>query len=168
MVYRSYRFPTAVMLKPTLTNRSRPIALGALVLAFLLGFASEASARCGSSPRHMLWRNATNAELIQMDQAELNPTVGPKLPKVLEPDLGMAHVDGDRPCSSCRCKNEKEPGIPLEAAPNDSTNSPICRFPGSFIASRPPFLGGQIASVSDTFLCPTLGLLERPPRALCA
>jgi len=154
------------MLKPTSTNRSRSIALGAMVLAFLLGFASEASARCGASPRHMLWRNANNAELIRMDQSALRPTAGQKRATILGQDLAMAHVDGDRPCSSCRCKNEKEPGIPLEVAFNDSTNSPICRFPGSLISSRSSFLGVQIASVSDTFLCPTLGLLERPPRAL--
>jgi hypothetical protein len=45
---------------------------------------------------------------------------------------------------------------------------PICRFPGSPISSHAPFLGVIISSVCDTVLCPSLGLLDRPPRVLCA
>jgi hypothetical protein len=156
------------MPKPIRKIRFRSIALGVMVLAFFLGWVSEASARCGASPRQMLWRNAINAELIRMDPSELMATASPKIPAILEQDLAMVHADGDRPCSSCRCKNQKEPGIPLETAPSDSSPLPICRFPGSPISSRTPFLGVTISSVCDTVLCPSLGLLDRPPRVLCA
>ena len=156
------------MPKPIHKIRFRSIALGVMVLAFFLGWVSEASARCGASPRQMLWRNAINAELIRMDPSELMATASPKIPAILEQDLAMVHADGDRPCSSCRCKNQKEPGIPLETVPSDSSPFPICRFPGSPISSRTPFLGVTISSVCDTFLCPSLGLLDRPPRVLCA
>lgn len=149
-------------------NRLRSIALGVTVFAFFLGWVSEASARCGASPRQMLWRNAINAELIRMDPSELMATASPKRPAILEQDLAMVHADGDRPCSSCRCKNQKDPGIPLETANCDPSPLPICRFPGSPISSRPPFLGVTISSVCDTFLCPSLGPLDRPPRVLCA
>jgi hypothetical protein len=156
------------MPKPFSGNRSRSIALGVMVFAFFLGCVSEASARCGASPRQMLWRNAINSELIRMDPSELTATAGPKLPAILEQNLAMVHSDGDRPCSSCRCKNQKDPGIPLETAHSDSSPLPICRLPGSPISSGPPFLGVTISSVSDTLLCPSLGLLDRPPRVLCA
>ena len=156
------------MPKPIRKIRFRSIALGVMVLAFFLGWVSEASARCGASPRQMLRRNAINAELIRMDPSELMATASPKIPAILEQDLAMVHADGDRPCSSCRCKNQKEPGIPLETANSDSSPLPICRFPGSPISSRTPFLGVAISSVCDTFLCPSLGLLDRPPRVLCA
>ena len=156
------------MPKPIHKIRFRSIALGVMVLAFFLGWVSEASARCGASPRQMLWRNAINAELIRMDPSELMATASPKIPAILEQDLAMVHADGDRPCSSCRCKNQKEPGIPLETVTSDSSPFPICRFPGSPISSRTPFLGVTISSVCDTFLCPSLGLLDRPPRVLCA
>ena len=156
------------MPKPIHKIRFRSIALGVMVLAFFLGWVSEASARCGASPRQMLWRNSINAEVIRMDPSELMATASPKIPAILEQDLAMVHADGDRPCSSCRCKNQKEPGIPLETAHSDSSPLPICRFPGSPISSRTPFLGVTISSVCDTFLCPSLGLLDRPPRVLCA
>lgn len=156
------------MPKPIYQIRFRSIALGVMVLAFFLGWVSEASARCGASPRQMLWRNAINAEMIRMDPSELMATASPKIPAILEQDLAMVHADGDRPCSSCRCKNQKEPGIPLETAYSDSSPLPICRFPGSPISSRTPFLGVTISSVCNTFLCPSLGLLDRPPRVLCA
>jgi len=149
-------------------NRFRSIALGVMALALFLGWVSEASARCGASPRQMLWRNATNEELIRMDPSDLMATASPKIPAIFEQDLGMVHDDSDRPCSSCRCKNQKDPGIPLETAQTDSSPLPICRFPGSPISSRTPFLGMMISSVCDTFLCPSLGLLDRPPRVLCA
>jgi hypothetical protein len=156
------------MPKPFSGNRSRSIALGVMVFAFFLGCVSEASARCGASPRQMLWRNAMNSELIRMDASELTATASPKLPAILEQDLAMVHADGDRPCSTCRCKNQKEPGIPIETAHSDSSPLPICRFPGSPISSHAPFLGVTISSVCDTFLCPSLGLLDRPPRVPCA
>ena len=156
------------MPKPIHKIRSRSIALGVMVLACFLGWVSEASARCGDSPRQMLWRNSINAEVIRMDPSELMATASPKIPAILEQDLERAHADGDRPCSSCRCKNQKEPGIPLETVPSDSSPLPICRLPGSPISSPTPFLGVMTSSVCDTFLCPSLGLLDRPPRVPCA
>jgi len=138
-----------------------------VVLAFLVGFSANASARCGSSSRHMPWRNATGAEIIHMDASVFIPKSASKQLPAFSLDSGMSH-DEDRPCSSCRCKNEKEPGIPMETISGDSPISPICRFAEASMMLRSSLLGGRLAILCDSFLSPWLGLLERPPRVLCA
>lgn len=132
----------------------------------LLGFSSEAQARCGSSSRQMLWRNSTNAELIRLDAAVFVPTAGPRIDSQATVDSGMSHQD-DRPCSTCRCRNEKEPGVPLESLATESTSSPVCRSNDRLEAVLLELMNSSIADLCDAFLGPSLGLLERPPKGCC-
>jgi len=138
-----------------------------LVVVFCLGMSLEVSAKCGSSTRQMIWRNATNAELIRLDNSYFIPRTASK--NGIETTLvtAMSH-ESDRPCSSCHCRDEKQPAVPVNSVISKTNNLPICRFSELPVAVLLPLLDSSLANLSDTFLSPPLGLLERPPRTLCA
>jgi len=137
-----------------------------LVVLVCLGVNPVAFAKCGSSSRHMLWKNASNSELIRLNKAIFIPSALAKADSV-SVEMTSAGHDADRPCSTCRCKNDKEPATPIESFFNETVHPPICRFceaPEWVLVAR---LDSQIANLGDSFLCPALGQLEKPPIAAC-
>ena len=142
------------------------IGLFFLVL-ICLGINPVALAKCGSSPRQLLWRNASNAELIKLDHSMFIPTVGAKTNFSAPEASSMSHEE-DRPCSSCRCRNEKDPPVPVEPLVRNRTTSTICRFREAIEAIVVPSMDSHITNLTDSFLCPSLGQLEKPPKAMCS
>jgi hypothetical protein len=137
-----------------------------LMIGICIGMSADASAKCGSSSRQMIWRNATNAELIKLERSFFAPEVASKT-GVETPLVPQMTHDSDRPCSCCHCKDDKLPSIPLQSLASESNTNPICRFCEMPEAVLLPLLDSSIANLCDTFLSPTLGLLERPPRSMC-
>lgn len=137
-----------------------------LVMLICLGIHPGAFAKCGSSSRHMLWRNASNSELIRLNSSIFVPTAVAKTDSVPPEISSMGHGQ-DRPCSTCRCKNDKEPATPIESIVSETVNPPVCRFCEALEWVLVPRLDSQIANLGDSFLCPTLGQLEKPPIARC-
>lgn len=138
-----------------------------LIVVVCLGMSLEGFAKCGSSNRQMIWRNATNAEIIRFENSFFVPQAASKTGIQSNVVEAMSH-DSDRPCTSCHCKDEKQPTIPANSLISKTTKLPICPFSEIPVAVRKPLLDGSLADLLDTFLCPSLGLLERPPRVLCA
>lgn len=137
-----------------------------LMISICIGMSGDASAKCGSSTRQMVWRNATNAELIKLERSFFAPEVGSKTRAETPLITQMAH-DLDRPCSSCHCKDDEQSSIPLQSLVTKTNSNPICRFSEMPKALLVPLLDSSIANLCETFLSPTLGLLERPPRSMC-
>lgn len=137
-----------------------------LMISICLGMSTDAFAKCGSSTRQMVWRNATNAELIKLERSFFSPEVGSKTGAETPLVPQMTH-ETDRPCSSCHCKDDKQPSIPLQSPVIKTNSNPICRFCEMPEAVLLPLLDSSIENLCDTFLSPTLGLLERPPRSMC-
>ena len=136
----------------------------AWLLMVCFGMASQAHARCGASTKHMPWKYASNAELIRMDRSAFIPIAGPRDEQGGMSDSSGSH-DQDLPCSTCRCRNEKEPGIPIETASTESTNHPIGRITEFLVPVRLPSMGSDLIPLSEMFLSPFLGVIERPPRS---
>lgn len=137
-----------------------------LMISICIGMSGDASAKCGSSTRQMVWRNATNAELIKLERSFFAPEVASKTGAETPLVPQMTH-DSDRPCSCCHCKDDKQPSIPVQSLASKTSSNPICRFCEMPEAVLLPLLDSSIANLCDTFLSPTLGLLERPPRSMC-
>jgi len=93
------------------------------LLMICFGMASQAQARCGASINQMPWKYSSNAELIRMNRSAFMPVAGSMIERGGVFFSGISH-DQDLPCTSCRCRNEKEPGIPIESTSNESSTKP--------------------------------------------
>lgn len=134
-----------------------------LFITVCLGLASESFARCGGSVKYMAWKNSSNAELIRLDHSVFVPVAGSKV----EQSSGMASAldhDQDQPCTTCRCKNEKDTSTPIETIVSESSTNTLCRFAEISGAVDRPGMESTLLCLSEMVLCPSLGLMERPPR----
>lgn len=166
---RKVNFPAESWDKVCVETRgvlSRAFVRLLLVVLVCLCVNPVAFAKCGSSSRHMVWKNASNSELIRLNKSIFIPSAQAKSNSV-SLEMSSAGHDSDRPCSTCRCKNDKEPATPIESFVNKTVHPPICRFceaPERVCVAR---LESQIANLGDSFLRPTLGQLEKPPIEVC-